>query len=108
MTKVPFLKWLPFIAVMIVLFYLVPPLLEGTGLEDFGLKIITPAFCLGGGIIFGKINGWVWYYCIVVALVFAPTLVLNYAQSDIPYIFEYGGLALMGSLLGYAFHRDKY
>ncbi len=108
MEKVPFLKWLPFIAAMIVLFYLVPPMLAGTGLEDFGLKIITPAFCLCGGIIFGKINGWVWYYCIVVAVIFAPTLVLNYAQSDIPYIFEYGGLALMGSLLGYAFHRDKY
>ena len=108
MTKVPFLKWLPYIAVMAVLFYLIPPLLAGTGFEAFSLNIITPACCLGSGIIFGKINGWVWYYCVIVALIFAPTIVLNYAQSDLPLIFEYGGLALMGSLLGYAFHRDKY
>ena len=91
-----------------MLFYLVPPALDGTRFEDMALMIITPACCLGSGIIFGKIYGWVWYYCIIVALIFAPTLVLNYAQSDIHYIFEYGGLALMGSLLGYAFHRDKY
>ncbi len=108
MKKVPFWKWLPYIAVMVVLFYIVPPLLDGTALEDFALKIITPACCLGGGLIFGKINGWVWYYCVVVALIFAPTLVLNYTQNDLHYIFEYGGLALMGSVLGYAFHRDKY
>ena len=108
MKKVPFVKWLPFILVMIVLFYAVPPLLAGTRFEDFSLMILTPACCLGGGLIFGKINGWVWYYCVVVALLFAPTLVLNYAQSDIHYIFEYGGLALMGSLLGYAFYREKY
>ncbi|MBQ8249292.1 MAG: hypothetical protein IJY93_05350 [Clostridia bacterium] len=108
MKKVPFLKWLPYIIVMIALFYVVPPLLDGTAFEDFALKIITPACCLGNGIIFGKINGWVWYYCVIVALIFAPTLVLNYTQNDLHYIFEYGGLALMGSVLGYAFHREKY
>ena len=106
--KVPFLKWLPYLAVMILLFYFVPPVLDGTRFEDFALMIITPACCLGSGVIFGKINGFVWYYCIIVGLIFAPTLVLNYAQSDIHYIFEYGGLALVGNLLGYAFHRDKY
>ena len=93
---------------MIFLFYAVPPLLRETRFEDFAIMVVTPAFCLGGGIIFGKINGWVWYYCVVVALIFAPTLVLNYTQSDIHYIFEYGGLALMGNLFGYAFHREKY
>ena len=108
MEKVPFYKWIPYILVMIVLFYFVPPALKGTAFEDFALKIITPACCLGGGLVFGKRNGWVWYYCVIVALIFAPTLVLNYQQSDIPYIFSYGGLALMGSVLGYAFHRDKY
>ena len=108
MKKVPFVKWLPFLVVMILLFYAVPPLLEGTGFEDVALKIVTPACCLGSGVIFGKIHGWVWHYCVVVALIFAPTLVLNYTQSDIHYILEYGGLALMGSLLGFAFHREKY
>lgn len=108
MEKVPFKRWIPFILVMAVLFYAVPPLLAGTRFEDFALMIVTPACCLGGGLIFGKINGWVWYYCVVVALIFAPTLVLNYTQSDLHYIFEYGVLALMGHLLGYAFHRDKY
>ncbi|MCI8388755.1 MAG: hypothetical protein HFE63_09845 [Clostridiales bacterium] len=108
MEKVPFRKWLPYIAVMIVMFYVVPPLLDGTIVEDFALKIIIPACCLGTGVVFGKINGWVWYYCIVVALIFAPTLVLNFTQNDIHYIFSYGGLALMGSLFGYAFHRDSY
>ena len=93
---------------MAVLFYFIPPLLAGTGFEAFSLNIITPACCLGSGIIFGKINGWVWYYCVIVALIFAPTIVLNYTQNDLHLIFEYGGLALMGSLLGYAFHRDKY
>lgn len=108
MTKVPFVKWLPFLAAMIFVFYAIPPLLEGTAFEDFALMIFTPAFCLGSGLIFGKIYGWVWYYCVVTALIFAPTLVLNYTQSDIHYIFEYGFLTLMGSLIGYAFHRDKY
>lgn len=108
MEKVPFRKWLPYLAVMIALFYFAPPALAGTRFEDFAIMIITPACCLGSGVIFGKQNGWVWYYCVVVALIFAPTLVLNYSQSDLHYILEYGGLALMGCLLGYAFHRDKY
>ena len=108
MEKVPFYKWLPFIGAMIVIFYVMPPAIRGTKLEDAALYVLTPACCLGSGIIFGKIHGWVWYYCVVVALIFAPTLVMYYAQSDIPYIFEYGGLAFMGSLLGYAFHSDKY
>ena len=108
MEKVPFYKWLPYILAMVFIFYAIPPLLEETVFEDFALMIFIPACCLGSGVIFGKINGWVWYYCIVVAMIFAPTLVFNYAQSDIHYIFEYGGLAFMGSLLGYAFHREKY
>lgn len=108
MEKVPLRKWIPYLIVMFVLFYLVPPALAGTAFEDFALMVITPACCLGSGIIFGKINGWVWYYCVVVAVIFAPTLVLNYAQSDLHYVLEYGFLALMGSLLGYAFHRDSY
>ncbi|MBR5539361.1 MAG: hypothetical protein IKU61_05625 [Clostridia bacterium] len=108
MTKVPLLKWLPYLATMFVIFYILPPILRSTAFEDYALKIITPACCLGSGLIFGKINGWVWYYCIIVSLIFAPTLVLYYAQSDIHYIFEYGFLALMGSAIGYAFHRDKY
>lgn len=108
MTKVPFVKWLPFIAAMVVLFYVVPAIIIGTPYEDFALMVLTPACCLIGGLVFGKIHGWVWYFCIVTALIFAPTLVLYYTQSDLHYIFEYGGLALMGSLIGYAFHRDKY
>ena len=108
MKKIPFKNWLPFILVMAVLFYFVPPLLADTRFEDFALMVVTPACCLGGGLLFGKINGWVWYYFVIVALIFAPTVVMNYARSDIHYIFEYGVLALMGHLLGYAFHRDKY
>ncbi len=108
MEKVPFIKWLPYLAAFIVLFYLFPPLVEDTRFEGVALEIVTPACCLGSGIIFSKINGFVWYYFIIVALIFAPTLVLYYLPSDLHYIFEYGGLALMGSVLGYAFHRDKY
>lgn len=108
MKKVPFVKWLPFLAAMLLVFYSVPPLLSGTAFEDFSLMIITPAFCIGSGLIFGKIHGWVWKYCVVTAVVFAPTLVLYYTQSDIHYILEYCFLTLMGSLIGYAFHRDKY
>jgi len=108
MEKVPFYKWIPYLLAMIFIFYALPPLLEGTVIEDFVLKIFIPACCLGSGVIFGKVNGWVWYYCIVVMLIFAPTLVFNYAQTDIPLILEYGTLALMGSLLGFAFHREKY
>lgn len=106
MEKIPFKKWLPFLIVMIAAFYFLPPALFGTRFEDFALKIVTPAFCLGSGIIFCKINGWVWYYCCVVALIFAPTLVLYYSQNDLHYILEYGGLAFLGSLFGYAFHKD--
>ncbi len=108
MEKVPFHKWLPYLFAMAVIFYVLPPLLKETAFEDFALFVFTPACCLGSGIIFGKINGWVWYYFIVVMLIFSPTLVINYAQSDIPLILEYGTLAFMGSLLGFAFHREKY
>ena len=53
-------------------------------------------------------HGWVWYFFAVTALIFAPSMVLNYSQGDIHYIFEYAALAFVGSLIGYAFHRDKY
>ena len=108
MKKIGFLKWLPYLAVMAVVFYALPPILRGTAFEDFAINVIIPACCLGSGIIFGKINGWVWYYCLIVGLMFAPTLVFYYAQSDLHYILEYAFLALMGSAIGYAFHRDKY
>ena len=74
----------------------------------FALKVFTPACCLGSGVIFGKMHGWVWYYFAVTALIFAPSMVLNYSQGDIHYIFEYAALAFVGSLIGYAFHRDRY
>jgi len=108
MDKVPFRKWILFLLAMFAVFYLIPPALKGTVFNDFALYIFTPACCLGSGVLFGKINGWVWYYCIIVSLIFAPTLVLYFSQSDIHYMFEYGTLALMGNLIGYAFHRDKY
>ena len=100
--------WLPFIAAMLVVFYVLPPILRGTRFFGFALKVFTPACCLGSGVIFGKMHGWVWYYFAVTALIFAPSMVLNYSQGDIHYIFEYAALAFVGSLIGYAFHRDKY
>ena len=98
----------PFIAAMLVVFYVLPPILRNTRFFGFALKVFTPACCLGSGVIFGKMHGWVWYYFAVTALIFAPSMVLNYSQGDIHYIFEYVALAFVGSLIGYAFHRDKY
>ena len=73
--------------------------------EKIGAKGWLPFIA---AMIFGKMHGWVWYYFAVTALIFAPSMVLNYSQGDIHYIFEYAALAFVGSLIGYAFHRDKY
>ena len=50
--------WLPFIAAMLVVFYVLPPMLRNTRFFGFALKVFTPACCLGSGVIFGKMHGW--------------------------------------------------
>lgn len=100
--------WLPFLAVMIAVFYIFAPLLAGSRFASFTTGVFAPACCIGCAVVFGTVYGFRWYYFIVTMLVFTPSVFINHSRLELKLIFLYGMISLMGNLLGSAFHREKY
>lgn len=93
---------------MIIVFYAVPPLLSGTRFFSFASGVFIPSCCIGCAIVFGKVHGFRWYYWLVTVLVYVPSVFINYSRFEIKSVIMYGMIALMGNLIGSAFHREKY
>lgn len=91
---------LPYGILLLLIFYLLPKLMVDTGSAMFLLLLMTPLLCFMISLFFGYKQGFDLLYLLMIALLFAPTLLIYYNSSAWVYIFFYTGIGLIGTLLG--------
>lgn len=74
-----------------------------TGTAMILLLIATPLICLICSIMYGLRHSFHWQFCIIVAILFLPTVLIYYNQSAFIYSAIFGGIALLGNLVGTLF-----
>lgn len=96
-----------FLLINIVLFYILPLLITDTGSAMSVLLVILPLSCLFVAVIYGSLNSFYIAYPLLVALAFIPTIWIFFNESAWVYIPVYGGIALIGNLIGAGVYKYR-
>lgn len=108
--KKKFLMLTIFLLMNIIVFYCVPLMISDTGSGILALIFIIPVSCLLLSILYGSLNSFHLAYPILSAIAFIPAIWKFFNESAWVYCFFYGGIALIGNLLGagiYKFRKNK-
>lgn len=96
-------QMLPYLLIMIGIFYVSPMLIIDTGSGMFILLVLVPLACLLTSLAYGFKNSFTLTFPILVMLIFIPSIFIFYNESAIVYVFAYGAISLVGSFLGASF-----
>lgn len=97
-------NWIYYLIIFIT-FYFIPLFIKDTGSGMFILLIVIPLITLITSIIYGFRNTFDFFYLVLVAILFIPTLFIYYNASAWIYILAYSMIALIGELLGKTLQR---
>lgn len=100
-------KALPFYAVMILNFYLIPSFIADTVSGIIILLIVMPAICLIVSIIYGIKEGVHLIYAVITAVLFIPSIFIFYNSSAWVYSIIYGIIALLGTIISLPLRRKE-
>lgn len=90
---------------LLIDFYIVPLVIQDTGSAMVVMLVILPMICLITSIFYGIRNGFDFWYILIVAIMFTPTLFIFYDSSAWVYIIGYAIVALIGVLIGLPFRN---
>ncbi|WP_245553762.1 hypothetical protein [Allobaculum stercoricanis] len=90
---------------LLIDFYIVPLVIQDTGSAMAVMLVILPSICLITSIFYGIRNGFDFWYILIVAIMFTPTLFIFYDSSAWVYIIGYAIVALIGVLIGLPFRK---
>ena len=93
-------QMLPYLLIMIGIFYVSPMLIIDTGSGMLILLVLEPLACLLTSLAYGFKNSFTLTFPILVMLIFIPSIFIFYNDSAIVYVFAYGAISLVGSFLG--------
>ena len=93
-------QMLPYLLIMIGIFYILPMLIIDTGSGMFILLVLVPLACLLTSLAYGFKNSFTLTFPILVMLIFIPSIFIFYNDSAIVYVFAYGIISLVGSFVG--------
>lgn len=99
-------KMIPYLLIHVIAFYLLPMFIQNTGTAVVVMLIGLPLICLVTSIVFGVKQSMNRLYPILVALLFAPTILIFYNSSAVFYIVVYGCIAFAGNLIGKLFYKQ--
>jgi hypothetical protein len=98
---------IPYLAVIVLDFYLLPFLIRDTGSAMLMLLIVVPLICFVCSLVYGIKKSFNLAYTIVVAILFIPTILIFYNSTAWVYIFGYGAIALVGNAIGMVFSKRR-
>ena len=99
-------NWFVYI-ILAISFYVFPLIVKNTGIAMLVMLIAIPAICFGFSVIYGIRNGFHWWYALVVAALFFPTIFIFYNSSAWIYVVAYAVISLVGNLVGWPFYKNK-
>lgn len=92
-------KNIVFYFLLIIDFYAIPYFIKDTGSAMIIMLMIIPLICLVTSIFYGIKNGFDFWYIIVAAIIFTPSIFIFYNSSAWVYIVAYTVIALLGNLI---------
>ncbi len=100
-------EMLPYLIINILAFYLMPIIIKDTGTAMVVTLILLPLICFITSLVYGIKYSFNIIYSIIVALLFAPTILIYYNSTATVYIVGYGVIAIFGNLIGKIFYKNK-
>lgn len=92
-------KNIAFYILLFVVFYVIPWLIKDTGSAMIVMLMMIPLICLITSIFYGIRNGFDFWYILIVAMMFAPSIFMFYNSSAWVYAVGYTVIALLGNLI---------
>ena len=90
-------KNMVFYLLLLIDFYIVPWFIKDTGSAMIVMLVIIPLICLITS--YGIRNGFNFWYILIVAIMFAPSIFIFYNSSAWVYVVGYAVIALLGNLI---------
>lgn len=100
-------KNIPFYIFIVLEFYVLPLAITDTGSGMLFLLLVFPVLTFIAAIVYGLKNGFRFYFPLLTALLFVPSIFIFYNSSANIYAAGYGGVALIGVLIGAFFHNIR-
>ena len=101
--KIPAL--IPYVATLIIIFYLLPLAVKNTGFAMLMMLIIMPLSTFACTVIYGVRQGFDFILPILAIVLFAPTIFIFYNSSAWIYIVIYAVIAFIGNGMGRIFYK---
>jgi hypothetical protein len=96
---------LPYLAVILADFYLLPVLIRSFAAAILILLIAIPLICFVCSAVFGAKHSFHIWYAVLVAALFVPSVFIFYNATAWPYAVGYGVAALAGNAIGSSFSK---
>lgn len=93
-------KMLPYLVVLIFVFYLLPFIMKDTGSAILIMLIGIPMICFMVSLIYGIHNSFNYLLPLLTMLLFALSIFIFYNKSAAVYILVYGISSLIGNFIG--------
>lgn len=88
-----------FYILLFVDFYVIPWFIKDTGSAMIVMLMIIPLICFITSIFYGIRNGFDFWYILIVAIMFTPSIFMFYNSSAWVYVVVYTVIALLGNLI---------
>ena len=105
--KMKILTPVPYLAVLVADFYLLPFAIGDTGAAMLFLLAVIPIICLIDSLAYGMCHGFSLLMPIATAVFFTPTVWLYYNESAAIYIIFYTVVSLIGVAVGRLFYKKR-
>ena len=74
---------------------------------DFYIIMIIPLICLITSVFYGIRNGFDFWYILIAAIMFTPSIFIFYNSSAWVYVVGYAVIALLGNLIALPLRKNK-
>ena len=103
--KKKILALIPYVATLIIIFYLLPLVVKNTGFAMLMMLIIMPLSTFACTVIYGVRQGFDFILPILAIVLLAPTIFIFYNSSAWIYIVIYAVIAFIGNGMGRIFYK---
>ena len=103
-------KWIsliPYVIVLAVDFYLLPCLINDTGIAMLMILCVIPLIAFICSVIYGVRQGFNFLLPIIAVILFIPTIFIYYNESAWVYVIIYGIVTLVGNGVGRIFYKKR-
>lgn len=96
-----------FYILLFIDFYIIPRFIKDTGSAVIVMLMIIPLICLITSVFYGIRNGFDFWYILIAAIMFTPSIFMFYNSSAWVYVVGYAVIALLGNLIALLLRKNK-